>query len=283
MWNIGFVSATLNLNLEALLAWCDKNGFPSIEIAGAHATFFRADYLDDIKEMIADFRVKISALGCFLNYLDPNPEVRKRNFAELENMIEVAHGLNVNCVTCFVGQNNLLDYDGNVKLFKEEWIPRIELAQKKNVNIAIENCPAKGKYGLGGGNLMTSPAIWGELFQITPKNFGLNLDPSHLHWQLADPVLAVEEFADRIFHVHIKDTQIFKDRRDFAGIYGNGNYVYRLPGRGEIDWKAFLGALKDNGYTGTLSIEHEDPDYYGSEEKKQEALLISKKYLEQFF
>ena len=252
-------------------------------MAGGHASFFRAEYLDDIKEMLAEYHVKISAFGCFLNYLDPHPKIRTRNFTELENMIEVAHGLNVDCVTCFVGQNNLMDYDQNVALFKEEWLPRIELAAKKNVKIAIENCPAKGKYGLGGGNLMTSPAIWGELFQLTPKNFGLNLDPSHLYWQMVDPVLVVDEFADRIFHVHIKDTQIFKDRRDFAGIYGNDTYVYRLPGRGELNWKAFLGALRENKYQGTLSIEHEDPEYSQSQEKRKEGLLISKHYLESLF
>ena len=38
------------------------------------------------------------------------------------------------------------------------------------------------------------------------EGFGINLDPSHLAHQFLDPVAFVEEFADRIYHVHVKDS-----------------------------------------------------------------------------
>ena len=35
--------------------------------------------------------------------------------------------------------------------------------------------------------------------------FGFNFDPSHFIHQFVDPVEFIDEFADRIFHVHVKD------------------------------------------------------------------------------
>ena len=37
------------------------------------------------------------------------------------------------------------------------------------------------------------------------EEFGFTFDPSHFHWQGVDPVEFVRRFADRIYHVHVKD------------------------------------------------------------------------------
>ena len=38
--------------------------------------------------------------------------------------------------------------------------------------------------------------------------FGINFDPSHLVHQFLDSAAFVTEFADRIYHVHVKDSQL---------------------------------------------------------------------------
>jgi sugar phosphate isomerase/epimerase len=43
--------------------------------------------------------------------------------------------------------------------------------------------------------------------------FGINFDPSHLHHQFVDPVLFLETFADRIYHVHVKENVRHLDGR----------------------------------------------------------------------
>jgi len=40
---------------------------------------------------------------------------------------------------------------------------------------------------------------------------GLNFDPSHLIWQGLEPHLFIREFADRIYHVHMKDAAVTLD------------------------------------------------------------------------
>ena len=55
------------------------------------------------------------------------------------------------------------------------------------MKVAIENCPMifTNDEWPGGNNLATTPAIWRKMFEIIPaENFGLNLDPSHLVWQM---------------------------------------------------------------------------------------------------
>jgi len=115
----------------------------------------------------------------------------------------------------------------------------------------------------GGTNLAYCPAAWDAMFEAFPGGtLGLNLDPSHLHWLGIDIERAVRDYGDRIFHVHAKDTEIVGDelyRRSILSL-GVGWQKGRMPGRGEIDWAGFVGALRDAGYDGVVSVENEDED-----------------------
>jgi sugar phosphate isomerase/epimerase len=121
----------------------------------------------------------------------------------------------------------------------------------------------------GGNNLAYSPAAWRAMFEAVPSDLlGLNLDPSHLVWQLIDVERAIDEFAARIYHVHAKDLEI-----DRGGLYehgvmslGMGWQVPRLPGLGEVRWDRFFAALYRNGYDGPVVVEHEDRRFEGSDE-----------------
>jgi sugar phosphate isomerase/epimerase len=55
---------------------------------------------------------------------------------------------------------------------------------------------------------------------------------------------------------------------------------HRLPGLGSIDWNRIIANLDEIGYTGTISIEHEDPVWDGSLEKVQKGLIKAKKHIE---
>ena len=85
------------------------------------------------------------------------------------------------------------------------WPKLVRYAGEHKVKIAIENCPMifSDDEWPGGLNLAYSPAIWREMFRIIPDaNFGLNLDPSHLLWQQIDYARVIQDFGERIFHVH---------------------------------------------------------------------------------
>jgi sugar phosphate isomerase/epimerase len=101
----------------------------------------------------------------------------------------------------------------------------------------------------------------------------LELDPAPLVWQLIDPVLAAREFSQKVFVIHLKDTEVLKKRLNEVGIIGQGWWRYRLPGFGQIDWPGFFKSLAEGGFQGCMNIEHEDPVYSGREDRIKEGLV----------
>jgi sugar phosphate isomerase/epimerase len=96
------------------------------------------------------------------------------------------------------------------------------------------------------------------------EGFGINFDPSHLQWQGIDNVAFLDEFRDRIYHVHLKDTHVNLDGRN--GILNShlldGNmrraWDFVSLGHGDIPFEQIIRKLNEIGYTGPLSVEWED-------------------------
>jgi sugar phosphate isomerase/epimerase len=149
------------------------------------------------------------------------------------------------------------------------------------VRIGIENCPMIFSLDEwpGGDNLAHSPAVWRDMFDAIPGDtLGLNLDPSHLVWQMIDVEQVVDEFGSRIYHVQCKDVEI--DRR---GLYEHGTTSIgigwqrpRLPGLGQVNWPRFVSALYRNGYDGALVVEHEDRQFEGTDELVKRGFVLAR-------
>jgi sugar phosphate isomerase/epimerase len=94
--------------------------------------------------------------------------------------------------------------------------------------------------------------------------FGLTVDPAHLHWQGIDPAAFVRAFGERVYHVHMKDVYLRLDGR--SGLlnsylpYGDPRrgWEFRSPGRGGVAWDEFIRALNAVGYDGPLSVDYRD-------------------------
>lgn len=130
-----------------------------------------------------------------------------------------------------------------------------------------------------GVNIAYTPEHWDKMFDAVPSPaLGLEFDPSHLCWQGIDYLWAVRQYADRIYHIHAKDTEILVERRNQCGNLAPGGWWrYRIPGWGEINWTKFISALCEIGYAGGIAIEHEDPIFIG--ERRVEGLILGYKHL----
>ena len=149
------------------------------------------------------------------------------------------------------------------------------------VKIGIENCPMIFSYDEwpGGNNLMHTPATWRTCsVPSTGDTLGLNLDPSHLVWQMIDYERVVREFGERIYHVHAKDMEIDREGLYEHGVLsaGMGWQMPRLPGLGEVRWDRFIAALYRAGYDYAIVVEHEDRQFEGSDEKVKAGFLIAR-------
>ena len=300
---LGLMSAALpNLSLRELAESAAESGFEMLEIAcwppgkadrryagvtHIDVTEFDKGKASEVREILHSNGLEISSLGYYPNPLYPDLEHRKLVAEHLKKVILAAELLEVPIVGTFIGRDKNKTFEDNLAGFREVWKPLVKFAGDHDVKIAIENCPMifSNDEWPGGNNLAISPAIWRKLFEIIPdENFGLNLDPSHLIWQMIDYVRVVYDFGDKIFHVHAKDLRIDREGLYQYGILslGMGWQIPRLPGLGDVDWGKFISALYGVGYDYVISIEHEDRAFEQTEELIKRGFYLSRDVLKPY-
>lgn len=302
---LGFVSAILDQsNYEQMMDIAAQLGFQCVEVAcwpqgkaerryagvshiDAERVLEDEAYAKHILDYAAEKGVEISSLAYYPNTMDSDLAKRAAAVEHLKALIKASAKLGIGMVTTFIGRDQNKTVEENLELVKEIWPPILALAEEQGVKVAIENCPML--FGAdqwpGGQNLMTTPAIWKQVFAILPSpNLGINYDPSHFVWQMIDYIQPIYEFKDKIFHVHYKDIKLYRDRLNQVGImaYPLDFMSPKLPGLGDVDWGKYVSALTDIGYDGYTCIEVEDKAFEGSQEKVLDSLRLSKRYMEQF-
>jgi len=298
---LGLLTAAFpSLSLEDVADWAAANGFEALEIAcwpaaGAErrryagVSHIDVDRLDGaaargVHELLSGRGLTISSLAYYPNPLDPDPDQRSQAQVHLRKVIEAAAILEVNLVGTFIGRDQSRPPEPAFAEVLEQWPPLVKFAADRGVRIAIENCPMifSADEWPGGRNLAYSPALWRRLFEAMPgETLGLNLDPSHLVWQLIDIQRVVREFGPRIYHVHAKDLEIDRDGLYDNGVMslGMGWQVPRLPGLGEVQWTRFIAALIRAGYDGVVSVEHEDRSFEGDLDLVKRGFLLARNTL----
>jgi sugar phosphate isomerase/epimerase len=298
---LGFLTAALpGKTLEELVLWGKEKGFKMIEVACWPTSFEKRRYagtqhinmdeLEDEKvaylnELMLHHSMKISSLAYYPNYLSPNREEREFFANHLKKVIKGASKLGVSVVGTFVGRDKDMNIEDSLAEYKKVFEPLVKFAEYYDVKLAIENCPMLWKDRWPGGhNLAHSPEVWEKMFDlIKSDNIGLNLDPSHLIWQQIDYVKAVYDFKDKIYHTHAKDTKMLPENLSKCGILGFGFYQDKIAGLGDIDWKRYLDALYEVGYTGVVSVEHEDRGWEKDEQNIMDGINLARKLLAKYF
>ena len=242
---------------------------------------------DAIGEMLHNKGLVISGLAYYDNNLHPDPKERQTVNAHVLACANAAALLGCSVVGTFVGRDPTKTVSENLRDAERLFPPLVERAGERGVRLVIENCVMEGWHPDGyPGNLAYSPELWEWMFSL---GLYLNYDPSHLCWMGIDPVAAVRPYVDRVLHAQAKDIEVFPERRNRFGYPGKavgrddpwdvGWWRYRIPGLGQIDWKRVVDALYEGGFDGTLSIEHEDPVWGGSEERVKTGVEIATRTL----
>ena len=303
MMKVGFVSAILaDQTFENVISFAGQAGYSCVEImcwpvgkaerryAGVthiDVTNLSKNKIDEIQGTLEQEVITISALGYYPNILEENRKNSDRYIAHIKKVIDAAGLLGIGIVNTFIGRDHKSSVEDNFKRFKKIWPGIIKYAEKKKVKVCIENCPMffSDDEWPGGKNLASSPAIWRRMFKEIPSaNFGLNYDPSHLVWQFMDYIKPIYEFKDRIFHAHIKDAKLMRDKLNDVGILATPLSFHspKLPGLGDVDWGKYFSALTDIGYEGAVCVEVEDRSFEGSLQMRKKSLIQSREYLRQY-
>ena len=245
---------------DANLEFAKTEGFTSMEV--------RLDprKLDDaaiagIKDKIQKSGIYVSSLDLGGNHIDPDSAKRQQQNRYAMAMLELCGKLGVpytgGASGNIKGAPLQQQVDEIVRVYTEKYFP---ICEKYKLRILWE------PYA-GGPNIATGPVGWEALFKAFHDSpyVGLQFDPSHLVWQFMDPVAAARDFIDKIFELHLKDTEILWHVVRRAGIQPLDNrrwWRFRVPGSGSIDWKALFAVLAEAGFSGAMNIENEDQFYY---------------------
>ena len=200
---------------------------------------------------------------------DGDPEgVRQRAAEEIKNTARAAAAFGVKQVNGFTGSpiwhliysfppNNPATMEAGYKEFADRWNPIMDVFDEVGVRFGLEVHPTEIAY-----DIVTAEKTLDAIGRRPA--FGINFDPSHLLHQFVDPVMFIETFADRIYHVHVKEsvrnlngrTSILASHLNFGDPRRGWDFV--SPSHGGISWDPIFRALTRIGYTGPLSVEWED-------------------------
>jgi len=261
---VGMMTAPLNDSpLDQALDMAKRCGIAALEVMSGpdskllNTTSFTQADADGIKQKLVQRGLEISSLA---NYMDSAAAGKTDEVQGVaKKMVDAAALLGVSTICMITGlpREGMNRIDMLKKVVPGVFRPILDHAKDKGIQVAVENWYATCLQGIDTFDCL--------LENIPDEHFGLNYDPSHLVHQDLDIMIPVARYSKRIFHTHAKDCLIDVQRRRYVGILGEGWWRYAIPGYGDIHWGEYIGRLRQAGYRGVLSIEHED-DTFGPEE-----------------
>ena len=218
---------------------------------------------DEYKKLLLENRLTVSALcadmgGFGFERAEDNPE----RIEKTKRIIDLAVEFGAPAITTHIG---VIPADKSNPTYKVMLDALTEIglyAKSRGVTMAIETGPEKAKTLLA-------------FIEDTKGGVGVNLDPANFVMVTGqDPVAAVELLGKHIVHTHVKDgvmlrktdPKIIYDHFATGGIeaLNVADFFKEVPvGTGDVDFPAYLEALKKVGYDGYLTIEREtgaDPE-----------------------
>ena len=293
-----------DLDMETMCKKAKEMGYDGLELAcwGNHLDVKRAaeddSYVAEIKALLAKYDLKCEALAahiigqCVGDYDDPRlnnfappeladkpAEIRAWAIETMKLAAVAAKKMGCSIVTGFTGSpiwKYLYSFPQTPESMVETgyqqiydlWTPILDEFVKNGIKFALEVHPGEIAFDYYSTKRLL------EKFADRPE-FGLNFDPSHLIWQGITPHIFLQDFADKVYHVHMKDAAVTLDGRsgllgshiDFGDLRRGWNF--RSLGHGDVDFENIIRVLNAIGYEGPLSVEWEDSGMereYGAKE-----------------
>lgn len=281
-----------DLSLEELCAMVSEMGYDGLELAAhAHLNVSKVleddSYADEVRETLNRYGLKCQAISAHLagqcvgdrwdprldnfapaEYAGKPDKIRGWAVEEMKRAAYAAKKLGVSVVTGFMGSpiwaywysfpqtTEAMVNDGFDKIFRL-WTPIFDVFDACGVKFALEVHPTEIAFDYY--------SIKRLLERFSHRGtLGINFDPSHLVWQGVDELAFLHDFADRVYHVHMKDVKMNRSGR--AGILGSHlefgdtrrGWNFVSIGHGDVDFDGIIRELNEMGYEGPLSIEWED-------------------------
>jgi sugar phosphate isomerase/epimerase len=194
-----------------------------------------------IKRILAKHDLEVSSISSPFFKADLNNHAECTKHLEiLKECIKLANKLETKIIRCFTFWRNG-SLEEHIDEIIEKYQKPLEIVEAEGIVLGIENEPSTF---VGNGRELKQ-----FLNRIGSKNVKAVWDPGNDVWDPFREVPYPEGYSHvrgKIIHVHLKDG--IRNRE-------NGSHQFVAFGEGEVDYVGQLKALKNDGYTGYLSLE----------------------------
>ena len=258
---IGVITDCFKKNTKDSIALAGEMKFNGVQIYAVTGEFspetLTAADIECYKKLLCDNGLEVSALcgdlgGHGFEIAKDNPE----RVEKTKKIIDLAVEFGTKVVTTHIGvipaDKTSEKYGAMLSALKEAG----DYASSRGVTLAIE----------------TGPEIATTLYDFVMAagdGVGVNLDPANFVMVTGqDPAAAVRLLGKKIVHTHLKDGKMLK-KSDPVVIYNHfaeggiealnvADFFIETPvGEGDVNWADYIGALREIGFDGYLTIERE--------------------------
>ncbi len=248
-------NAYMHFSIEDTIRKIASLGYRGIEVLADVPHAWPAGLLPERKESIRrhleEHQLTISNINAFMmnavadprqpywhpGWTDPDPHYRAIRREHTKRSLHLAKEIGAPHISTEPG-GHLAEgqtWDDASKIFYEELMPCVEVAEELGIELLIE----------------PEPELMIERFdqyleftdRIDSKMIGLNFDIGHAYCVNEDPEDWVAKMAPYTKHYHFED------------IAQTRVHAHLIPGQGAIDFAATLKAIEKTGYSGWITIE----------------------------
>lgn len=234
-----------------------KAGFRDIDLNFAWTRRFKTElyydnwesWTEECRQLIKELDMTVSQSHApFYNVIDPDYPYREEEEEMVRRSIIAAARLGADSIVIHGGTHN---YSCNYRKNKEDNIeylkPHLELAQKHNIRIAIENLFDSNdmERGVRVPRYLSDPEDLVELVDTIKEsydNIGIVWDFGHANMMSWNQPEALRMIGKRLIATHVQDNY---------GVVDN----HLLPFLGTVEWEPVMKALKEIGYEGAFAYE----------------------------
>lgn len=270
-----FLAAAAGLGVRSVEL--GTGGFVTMPECAAADLLASAERRSELLGRLTAHHLRLAALNAIGNPFHPDREVAARCRDGLYQSIELAGRLGIDRLVTGSGcpgdgagasHPNWAVYPYFLDdLWERQWQEQIlpfwreaaARARDNGVHLCFELHPVMAVYNCS--------TFW-RLREAAGEAIAVNLDPSHLFWTGMDPFAVIRELGPHIRHVHAKDTRLDAERLGLDGFLDptpfarpaqrTWNYCAVGDGHDAAFWRRFIAGLAAVGFTGTVSVEHED-------------------------
>jgi len=267
-------NAFKRVSLEESLRQIAACGYAGVEIMAdvphAYPPHMDARRRKTIVDLLNELRLGLTNLNAFTlfalgdtwhpSWIEPQAEARAQRYEHTLNAIRLARDLGAPGISLEPGGPLPpgVDRRAAMELYRDGLRRVLPVAEECGVDLLVEPEPHL---------LIERPEEFEELLEgFSHPRLALNFDIGHFYCVGVDPAAAARRLAAHIRHVHLEDIAPSREHRHLA------------PGRGAIDFAAVLGALRDAGYSGWVTVE-----LYPYEAQAREVADEAFRYLAKYF